>query len=304
MFASNRENTVSPEEIGFEFETMRKIFVKPPYNRLYDLAPYGARGVLAHVRLESPNRFEFGGPSSAELGRHMAIAGSLALARNNTRPGPFYYLAKQARISRINRSISFDKKGGCSLVALPRDDGSVDVLAKSLSSGLEMAKLHCRYQKLSPRLFDRLFSAHKTRTPKAAESPYTREQSWESVEFDTVWAKAQCPKVCAEMCAGHFTDYPALPVAMLMDGINRLTCEHLIRRHEAPGIVIGGNIEANRLAFTGECLEFSVEQGETQGNQFLYNGVVRNLDGEVFARSRILYETRKPDGRARERETI
>ena len=57
-------------------------------------------GVVCNIIPEMPMGREGGNICMAEAGRGMAIAGSVAAARKQTRGGKFYYLALQAKMTR------------------------------------------------------------------------------------------------------------------------------------------------------------------------------------------------------------
>lgn len=264
--------------------------VKAPYNRLDKLEAYEAQGVQARVELEAPMSMELGGPSSAELGRHMAILGSYALARGNQKAGAFYYLAKSARICRINQQNNYNAQGRYRVVAVPQDAKTVEVQAFCDETQDQVAHLICGYQKLSPRLFDRLFSQYKNENnsdPKI--SPYGTAVEWKELHLEDREGRATIETVSPQMCVGHFHDYPALPVAVLMDRINRLACEHLKHARKCYAIVHEGQIDAERLAFAGEDLEFSVKLLDWSSDTADYEGWVRNVQGEVFAQTKFRY---------------
>lgn len=290
MFVPNPGHHTVCSEPSFDLDLAARIMVKAPYNRLYELKPCQDQGVQAQVLLEGPACMELGGPSSAELGRHMAILGSCALARGNRQPGAFFYLAKSAHIRRVNTQKNYDSQGRYHLVAVPQNAKTVEVRAVCAQTQDELAHLTCSYQKLSPRLFERLFGQYKIQIrPDPAVSPYGMAVQWETLELDATHGKATIETVSPEMCVGHFNDYPALPVAVLMDCINHLACEHLKHAQQRYAIVNEGQIEAERLAFAGEQLQFSVELLDSSAKSVDYQGLVRNLQGEVFAHTNFRY---------------
>lgn len=70
-----------------------------------------------------------------------------------------------------------------------------------------------------------------------AKSPYNRlahVEPWGSVS--------------PGLCPGHFEHYPALPVAVLMDGLNRLACAHLALHEPRPFRLEHCDVQADRLA--------------------------------------------------------
>lgn len=93
---------------------------------------------------------------------------------------------------------------------------------------------------------------------------------------------AHIGKVTPEMCVGHFHDDPALPVAVLMDRVNRLATTPSCTR---------GQIDAEHLAFAGQDLVFSVKFGGMEGNLAHYEGYVRSVEGDVFAQTTFRYTT-------------
>lgn len=284
--------TFSAGEVSaFHRQILGKICVQAPYNRLTALAPQGEGSVTARVVFESPAGFDAGQLASAEIGRHLAIGGSCALARHNPSGRRHYYLARRARLHRI---VDVDVWAGeeLSLLARPlaRDRAEAFLMT---SYGETIARLDCSYQVLSDRLFARCF--RKNFVPEAPErvsaSPYAAPVVLTEERHDALLARALLRAVTPELCVGHFHDYPAMPVAVLMDGIQRLACRHIDAVTGRPFRLRECSVEADQLAFAGEAVEFVVEQTSRDRQGLSYRGQARRLgEGTVFGDVRIRYD--------------
>ena len=87
-------------------EIINDIDVTYPYYSLRNLQLKGS-DILATIQAEQPMENEAGTISAAEVGRHLAILGSCALAKDNKPKNKNYFLAYEAQleVSKSNNSI-------------------------------------------------------------------------------------------------------------------------------------------------------------------------------------------------------
>lgn len=283
---------------AFEKDLREKICVRSPYFQLTDLQPHGGAGVRAYVLFESPRGIESDPLASAEVGRHLAILGSCALARNNLKPGRHYYLATEAMLVRHSRP---DLDASEPLMLSARPDGSEHAeIELATPQGELSSTLRCRYQVLPERVFARLFKNHKIEQAardSSAPSPYATPVTLRPLRADTTSAASLLPEVTPAMCRGHFTEFPAMPVAILMDGLHRLACRHVAAEVHPHLRLASADVRAERLAFSGEPVEFSVDLRE-RGDAFArYRGrASRHGDpSTVFGAIELVYELLERD---------
>lgn len=277
---------------SFERDLRERICVEFPYNQLADLAPY-EDGVAGSVLFESPAGVEADALASAEVGRHLAILGSYALARNNHRPGKHFYLANEALLIR-NELPALNRDEPLYVCARPDGKSHAEIEMRTPQGELS-STLRCRYQVLSERAFSRFFASNRLPGQGAStgtRSPYATPIEPRRIHTDAGQAVSLLDEVTPQMCLGHFRDYPAMPVAMLMDGLHRLACAHAYE-HIAPRFrLITCAVGADQLAFAGESVEFSAELLKREEGLFHYQGFARRRDdpGTIFGRADLAYE--------------
>lgn len=256
-----------------------RICVDRPYFSLEELSIGQERGsVTAIVKFESYNIYEQG-PSSAEIGRHLAILGSCALASLNTTPEKYYYLVISATQIR-HQVYSFDN--GDVFIAAKAEYASSRVGVASMSmrtlEGLLIAELTCHYNVIPAPTFERMSRAYYCATTGPSSfNPYSRSIPVTNKVIDGDWASAIVHRIDHEYCVGHFDHYPALPVAMVMDAMNRLIGEHLAETINASRFYfLKCTITARALAFAGSSISFLVRVSNHIGNTVTYEGRAYN----------------------------
>lgn len=278
---------------SFEQEVREKICVRPPYFKLTDLAPFGHDGVQAYVLFESPPGLERNERASAEVARHLAILGSCALARNNPRAGRHYYLATEGILTRHRTSY---RRALEPMTVRAKPDGNQWAEIELMTPEGELdSTVRCRYQVLSERLFARLFKGHRAigdSSPASSLSPYATPIATRLVRADATSATSLLQKVTPPMCLGHFEEYPAMPVAILMDVLHRLACEHASTNVHPRLRLSSAKMNAERLAFAGESVEFSVVLLEQDCRFVRYRGeAIRAGDpATTFGTIELLYD--------------
>lgn len=245
-------------------ELRRLVMVAPPYNCLYNYEMLKDGGMKARVKNEFIHADEGGPISAAEVGRHVAILGSIALAKAMENSEPMYYLAVKAGLNRSNakiyksnfleikvKIIDFNNRKG-SIAGIVRDDHAQLVYVVDVE-----------YQILAIPLFEKLFSAHKnTFVSEGRDNPYLSRKKLSNIVIEHGIAKADYGLVSSKDCAGHFTEFQALPVAVIGNLYSSLGIE--MYKRESGNIfqkftVESARINAFRLAFSGEYVSIRAE---------------------------------------------
>lgn len=196
--------------------------------------------------------------TGAEMGRHAAIAGSLALAQAQGDDRRRFYLARHAECRFVPHdgapgtpvalrasALDLDKRGGTAVVDLT-------------AGGAPLASFTVRYAILQEATFGRLFQRHRRPIP-SGPSPYGRLLR-EEVTVGADHAEVTVDAIEPETCAGHFPTYPALPVAVLMGQLSYLAGRLM------PGSfrVTWGDVSAQDLAWAGERVRFEAVRVATE----------------------------------------
>jgi len=218
-------------------------------------------GVVCNIVPEMPMGREGGNICMAEAGRGMAIAGSVAAARQQTRGGKFYYLALQAKMTRrpyvgLGTSAA---PGQASIVAkcieMKKRSCSCEIILETDSSE-DAWFLEVTYKVISLKTFRRLFQEAKKddlKRMKEAQSkgysPYMEfsgltnpvlphssskgdainvtEEKRPETKVQSITCSTVLPKPIPEQCLGHFEKSPALPVAYTVAFLSDLMAQSI-----------------------------------------------------------------------------
>lgn len=253
-------------------EVLGRICVRPPYFALSDLALEGLH-LYATAKAESPPYLELGPMPAAELGRHAAITGLAHAALSQRDDQRRYYLAQRAECRYWPSDLPYGSpvRFQSRLVEMGRRE--VSALVEARVDGQPLASFELSYAVLPAPSFERLFRHRGQFTPPAA-SPYGR-LLMEDHERGSDWAEQRIEHLGVEACAGHFENYPALPVAVLMGQLSYLAGQ-LSSDGRHPFRVLRGSIEADDLAWAGESTRFLVrrangpaaEEQEEEGERY------------------------------------
>jgi hypothetical protein len=264
------------------------IDMRPPYGALdgFELRRPGL--VAARVAPEHPLGHEVGPLAAAEAGRHLAALGACACSSLQRDGAVQYFLAHQARLVRHrDRMPLHNSQFEAVAWAHPADDAhaprsrgprqrremSAHAVLRESGSGAPLFELDISYRVLSQSVFQRVFAPHRRDlrgmprdgSPVDAErlvarrsNPYRRPLPVEITRRTPESVRAKLRGVTADLCAGHYPLYPALPVATLMQSLSTLCGEVLRVRwgNETSYRVISADVSADRLAFAGERLLF------------------------------------------------
>jgi len=258
------------------------ICVDRPYFALQNLEVISAGAVSATVEFESDNEYEQG-LSTAEIGRHLAILGSCALASLNDSQKKNFYLTTLATGVRFHYSVS---KGNTYFITARGKKSSKRAgqaqMELRATNGQLLAEMTTEYSVVPSGTFERLYKDYRQETNHVS-SPYTQPMPVVLTELSENLAKANINKIDSRYCAGHFAQYPALPVAMLMEVLNRLVGQHLKK-------CFGGSTfyclecisNANNLVFAGQSISFEIRKIRNNGRKNTYLGLAYNSEDRAI----------------------
>lgn len=216
--AKNLSNIISSRSIEIPIDPLlEKIFVGRPYfafDKIYQFEDV----LIAPVNYEQPIVFESTPMSSAEASRHLAILGSCAVAMNQENRQ--YYLAVKAR-KKVSDDVvqkNISKSSQLFVLAAPlfcneKEAAAVTILTNS--EGDIIFDFTVGYQIFSDKLFERVFKAHAKPTKQIDYSPYQKVPQFKDIEIKENVMTAILPTMKIEQCAGHFDNFPILPVGVL-----------------------------------------------------------------------------------------
>jgi hypothetical protein len=268
-------------------EICERIAVQAPYFAFAQLQGVPNRMVNGTFMSEQPLGFETGPVASAEIGRHLAILGSCAAVAWQAAP-QVYYLATKARYSKLHdvapRAAGASFQASAEVLAHDRRSLTAQAI---VSAEKPFAHLYCEYQALSEPLFLRLFKDYRVpSSPCADSSPYRQSVQ---LDFDAPAGQsivARSPPLAPARCAGHFLDYPAWPVAMIVHTVAQTTSRllHHIVDKEVRYTVVKCDLSAHQLVPACEALSFHTRcvSASTYLSHYVFETkVMRN--GEIAA---------------------
>jgi 3-hydroxymyristoyl/3-hydroxydecanoyl-(acyl carrier protein) dehydratase len=239
--------------------------------------------VTSVLSAEHPLVNEVGPIAAAEAGRHLAILGSCAAAMANPTRARHYYLAREAYIERSTSPVPADvtRLVARSRASLP-DKRSAHAKC-SLSAGeCQLWSFEVQYSVLSEALFTRFYGKYATEpdnvTPLQRVNPYRTVMPFEIFENDGNRLRGTVGAIRKEFCAGHFTRFPCLPVAVLMNCLMQTAGAMLAERAGFPDLeytVEYAEASAKELAFAGTRLdlEASYMGDHRRGDKFRVRAV-------------------------------
>lgn len=261
------EQNKTQDDLGldncFDYSILNYIAVSEPYFALKNIRNNN-ECTYAEFTSELKNILEHGTISTPEVGRHMAILGSLVLARENPKKEKHYYLANHAIIEHFS-DIETDQLTytGCAKIeSFSGKKGSVSGTVFD-NKGTVLYKIKVSYLILASTIFERIFETHKVVTPKTfLINPYTFDIKFDNIKLDIEKCTANGGVVKINDCIGHFNEFPACPIARIGTAMGNLGAMHFM--HLNPGIkkkfkTCNTEIKANRLVFAGEVIKYRTE---------------------------------------------
>lgn len=191
-----------------------RICVVAPYEALGELRWWGER-LTARVQ---PVHLPGEGPlSSAELGRHLAILGSMALSASQPSDLRHAYPVHSAELELVALDGTPVQEAIASAEAISLDPrtglGEAETALHDLS-GRMLGRMRVRYHVMPMDRFRELYARHARSTPPGPD-PYRSHTTIGEVHGDSRGWCLRLPPVQAADCLGHFDGLPALPVSIL-----------------------------------------------------------------------------------------
>lgn len=248
---------------SFDYSVLNYISVTKPYFALQNLRNKDEY-IYADFSTELKNVTEDGSISTPEVGRHMAILGSLALARENPRKEKHYYLATKAHIKCFSENAT-DQTTFTACVKLESFHRKKGFVSGSVFNkhGDILYTIEVTYMILVSSIFERMFENNKINTPLTFDfNPYINDTKLNDVNLDIETSYANGGVVDKNECIGHFHNYPALPVArlgMAMGNLGSMHFMHLNPNEKKKFKVTFTEIIANQLVFVGEEIKYRTE---------------------------------------------
>ena len=239
----------------FSKAIIENIAVRPPYLSLNNIN-FNGNCPQALFKCEIQHPWEIQPICTSEVGRHMAILGSLALSASNPCKEKHYYLANHAIVERLTSSdkSSYYFTGKVTQVDFNKRKGFVDSSLYNEFSE-ELYRVRVNYTVIHYNAFNRLFSENYQQTStKYKTNPYVENINFISTNFDNHRYTANLGRVKPFECLGHFENYPALPVARLANALINLAGKHFntLRGVNSKYIVMRAEITAKSLIYAGE----------------------------------------------------
>lgn len=253
-------------------DLLKLIAVTQPYFALSNLKKDGDF-LQATIPLEQIDHNEPAGMCTAEVGRHLAILGSLAMAEANPRKEKHYYLASEATLERVTDQPVADTTF-IGRVRLESIDKRVGEISGQLftQDGLLIYQVTVKYSIMHERLFERMFGSEKRSKLNAPPSnPYRTKTKLYNIRRDLKTCSASLGVVKEEECAGHFNNFPAVPIARLGLALSLLAGEHLhtVRNTTGKYYMYKVTIRAQSFIFAGEKIDMFSRIGDSQDKEGL-----------------------------------
>jgi hypothetical protein len=195
----------------------------------------------------------------------MAILGSLAMANANPRKEKHFYLATDAIFERVNaRPTSTNMcKGIVKADFLDKKQGVASGFLLSENNEI-IYTAEIRYAIIHEVVFERLFRDKKVETnPIFLGNPYAFKTNFYTEHISENGCVASINVIKKEDCAGHFDNYPALPVARLGGVMTDLSGMHYntIRKSDDKFCVRKAVIHAESFIFAGSSVKITTKVG-------------------------------------------
>lgn len=196
---------------------LKKICVTPPYfifDKIFEFEDI----LIAPIQPEQTIEFEATPISSAEAARHLAILGSCCFV-NEDNEEKYYLTNKALKRSNKNIDVLLNQSKKLYVIAISKFSGKMECLSYSAlinEDGEIIFEADICFQKLSKKLFSRVFKKHLKPTNKVNTSPYKNSyKHLQNVIQEGSIIKAELPEIDDEECAGHFDGAPMLPIGIM-----------------------------------------------------------------------------------------
>lgn len=294
------QTTPEPSLASATDRALARIAVQRPYFGLADLEDLGGGFVSATVPVTAPVAPELGVIEAAQVARHLAILGSCAAALGREDDERHHYLATEAHYMRLAGGPTTLDAGPLRAEAVSSwiDRRTARASAKlTTAEGRGLHVLDVRYSVLAPKMFARL---HPPVERPAAVPQDTGFLSGTAGPIAGGLA-VDCGPIPEAACAGHFADYPAAPVAIVMGQLCRVAGLSLAAHLDRPlhYRIEEGRVLASKLAAAGQRLTLEARYRDAVDIGHRLDGVAR-ADGDEIGRVEVTMSASPGAGEARE----
>ncbi|GHF37823.1 acyl-coenzyme A thioesterase PaaI-like protein [Deinococcus metalli] len=232
---------------------MKRICVRAPYFALQNLRLFDGT-FMAEATAESRATAEQGPMQAGEISRHAAICGLCAVALAFDDDDRRYYLAQDASYTGFANAAPYGSEVSFSATVLDRNKRQAVAEIVITAGGRDLAHLRVTYTILSDASFRRLFRSKYD--PTFSVLNYDRMPDPPTGDFTTEGNTTvlTLPEIPRDACAGHFENFPAMPVAVLMGQLGVVASRH----YRAPYRVAAATMSALDFCWAGESARFEV----------------------------------------------
>jgi hypothetical protein len=258
-----------------------KIAVRPPYFALKNLNLVNENLLKAEIPVEQNLYKETGNIAAAEAGRHLAILGSCVAALKNTNDSKHYYLAVQANVKRVSFSNKEEKLFAYAEVLKIDRRESVVKTDLFTESGIHLFNIEIKYKILLHTIFEKLFANQNTSSQNINHfgNPYKKDFPLNGIVFGKNTLFAKLGPIKESDCFGHFPNFEAVPVAILMHALSKAAGKlfsEVLNYQDLQYTVKAGIINADNLAFAGSIIGINVFYFENEYYNFKCEAVSEN----------------------------
>ncbi|MGB0908974.1 MAG: hypothetical protein ACPGYT_01315 [Nitrospirales bacterium] len=268
-----------------------RIAIRPPYFALDDLGLESDGTVSARIPVQQPIGQEHGQIAAAEVGRHLAILGVCAIALQQEDSNRRYYLAQKAHLAKHTQGLPCLNHGVLLGSAKPEyiDRRTAKANTQLLLAGNEVLyDLTVEYALVPERLFARLFGNQRIPMMVRGEdgiNPYSHSIPLVDVNISGTQLTGSLSVDSPDRCAGHFPEFPAIPVAILMQALcnaSSILMQQILGVERLLYTVTEAQVRAANLAFADELISIEVEHIHRNGELHVLNCTARTKpDREV-----------------------
>ncbi len=303
------------EMVDLSTRVRQRISVRAPYFDLRDLDVADDGAVRALVPVTPPVHPETGLIEAAQAARHLAILGSCAVALQRDDDDRHHYLATRAHFLRTANITEADRVDTTDVMSVDFlvaeasgtwiDRRSARALVKLYGPDGELSHaLDVHYTVMTPRMFSRLMppiDVEALRDDSAGGAVSAGLSNGGVARFDVrdlevdegSGVTVDCGPIPIDMCAGHFPDYPAAPVALVMGQLARAAGVAL-NRHLGFGALTHSideaRVTATKLGRAGQRLTLRARYDRRVGGGHLLVGTAQ-ADGETIGEMELTLST-------------
>jgi hypothetical protein len=194
-------------------DLLARICVRPPYYALHN-ERFTENIFSAEAVAELPQGLALGPMRPGDISRHGAIAGSCAVALHQRDTHRRFYLARKATYQGFPSEAPYGSTVQFSAAVKELDKRRATAQVHAYVGASLLATLEVEYSILSVTLFERLNAERRRATSRLEHLKPVGEYP---VQWQGETGIKMIPQVPQSACAGHFDDFPAAPVALLMD---------------------------------------------------------------------------------------